>query len=338
MELTGGVKKYLDDLVSNDSIFLVLIYGSSVTKRSNDMSDLDIFVLGIFESDHRKAITIDDVELEINFTDIGAIENHIENSIKENNSYYESVFNNNIVLKDSNSLVDKYRNYIKMIKSAIKKKPRKMLLRNQYMLHSLYECLKSFEDLYSYFNFIDSIRMTYAYMYNYSTLNVGKVYEMYSDPKHAAHDYCLDLPPKEFISHFDHSIRDPLNKNEINWLMDSIGFDPLSCMRDCGFFKYVDVQRRKSILIHINKMVNRTIKMIVEKNPYKDYVYHVIVNHIYRFYEEIYGNVTEEFIEVFNLAKKENDGLLQIEYLNQLFSLLEGKYAFDYKNYTLYFD
>ena len=67
------------------------------------------------------------------------------------------------------------------------------------------------------------------------------------------------------------------------------------------------------------------------------YVYHVLLNNLYHFFEEIYGTVTEEFLEVFNLAKQERDNYSKIEFLKQLFSLLEGKYAFDYKNYTLYF-
>lgn len=338
MELTNGVKEYLDEIVKKDTNFLVLIYGSSVTGRSNNSSDLDVFVLGMFDSSFRMAVVVDERELEINFTDILSIERRIDRSIKDNNSYYESVFNNNMVLKDTEMLVDRYKNYIKTVKSFTKKESRRMPTRNKYLLYSLYKDLKEYQDLYSYFNFLDEIRMTFAYMNNCSSLNVAKVYDMYTDSVHATRDYCLALPHEEFIRHFDSSIRKPLDKNGLEYLMKSVGYDPLTIVRDCGFYNFTDNQRRKSILIHIDKMVNKAIKMLVDNNPYKDYIYHVILNHIYRFYEEIYGSVTEEFLKVFNSAKKESDDYLKIELLKQLFSLLEGKYAFDYKNYTLYFN
>ena len=338
MELTRGVKKYLDELINDDSIFVVLIYGSNATGRTNTSSDLDIFVLGSFESNFRKAIEIDETDLEINFNDIKSFERCIDKSIENNNSYYESILTNNIVLKDSNSLVEKYKNYITMAKSVIKKQDRRMPIRNQHLLQSFYKDFMQYEDLYSYFNFLDEIRMTASYMYNYSSLNVGKVYDMYSDPKHAMGDYCLVMPSIEFISHFDSSIRKPFNKEEMKWLMNCINYDPLSCLSDCGFFNYIDSHRRKSILIHMDKMINKAIQMLVMDNPYKDYVYHVVINHIYRFYEEIHGSVTEEFVGVFNSAKSESDSFLKIQFLKQLFSLLEIKHKFDYKNYTLYFN
>lgn len=337
MELTNGVKEYLDEIVKKDTNYLVLIYGSSVTGRSSSTSDLDVFVLGTFESSFRMAVVVDGRELEINFTDILSIERRIDRSIKDNNSYYESVFNNNIVLKDTEMLVDRNKNYIRNAKIFTKKEPRRMPTRYKYLLYSLYKDLREDEDLYSYFNFLDEIRMTFAYMNNYSTLHVGKVYEMYTDSVHATRDYCLTLPREEFIHHFDTSIRNPLDKHELEYLMKSVGYDPLTIVSDCGFFDFIDNQRRKSILVHMSKLVNRTIRMLKDNNPYREYVYFVVLNHLYRFYEEIYGGITEEFLKVFNSAKTENDVLLRCEFLKQMFSLLEGKYAFDYKNYTLYF-
>lgn len=337
MELTNGVKEYLDEIVKQDTNFLVLIYGSSATGHSNNSSDLDIFVLGTFESSFRRSIVVDGRELEINYTDILSIESLIDKSIKDNNSYYESLFNNNIVLKDTEMFVDRYRDYIRIAKSIFKSEPRKMPMRNKYLLYSLYRDFRKYEDLYSYFNFLDEIRMTYSYMNNYSTLNVSKVYDMYNDYVRATQDYCLSLPSDEFISHFDSSIRNPLDKYELEYLMKSVGYDPLTIVREYDFFNYIDNQRKKSILIHMNKMITRTIRMLVENNPYMDYVYHVLLNHLYRFFEEIYGSVTEEFLCVFDSAKQEMNNYSKIEFLKQLFSLLEGKYAFDYKNYTLYF-
>lgn len=337
MELTNGVKEYLSEIVKKDTNFLVLIYGSSVTGRSNSTSDLDIFVLGTYESSFRKSIVVDGRELEINYTDILSIESRIDKSIKDNNSYYESVFNNNIVLKDTEMFVDRYKNYISTAKSFFKNAPRKMPVRNKYLLYSLYKDFRKYEDFYSYFNLLDEIRMTFAYMNNYSTLNVSKVYDMYTDYIHATQDYCLRLPSVEFIQHFDSSIRNPLDKHKLEYLMKSVGYDSLTVLRECDFFNYIDNQKKKSILIHTNKMINKGIRMLVENNPYMDYVYHVLLNNLYHFFEEIYGSVTEEFLEVFNLAKQERDNYSKIEFLKQLFSLLEGKYAFDYKNYTLYF-
>lgn len=159
---------------------------------------------------------------------------------------------------------------------------------------------------------------------------------MYSDKEHAKKDYYLTLPSDEFITQFDDAIRNPLVKNKVECLFDSIKFYPFINLRDSEFFKYCDNNRRKSILIHMDKMINKTIKLLVEDNPYKDYVYHVVLNHLYRFYNEIYGCVTEEFIKIVENAKIEKDKILRIDYLKHLFQLLEGKYAFDYKNYTLY--
>lgn len=337
MELKEGVKEFLEDIVSKDTNFLVLIYGSSVTGLSTKTSDLDVFVLGEFTNNFRMACVVDDTELEINFVDIVSIENCIDKSIEQNNAYYESVFNNNIVLKDTNNYVQRYKNYIEFYKGITKKENRRMPTRKKYLLYSLYKDLREYEDLYSYFNFLDEIRMTLAYMNNYSTLHVGKVYDMYTNPTHATKDYCLTIPSIDFINQFDSSIRNPIDKDGLKYLMNSVQFDPLIPIRDYYQFSQVNSNRIQSILIHMSKLVNRTIRMLLSNHPYMDYVYYVVLNHIYRFYEEIYGSVTEEFLEVFNSAKNEKDISLRIDFLSQLFSLLEGKYAFDYKNYTLYF-
>ncbi len=336
MELTSGVKNYLDELVNDDSIFLVLIYGSSATGHASNSSDLDVFVCGNLGACYRRAVVIDNKELEINFIDFNYIDAELEKSIEDNNSYYESVLKNNIVLKNSYFLIDKLKTSLECMKRDTKKANRKMPLKNQYLLSEFYKGMR--EDLYSYFNFLDEVRTTMAYIYNYSTLHVGKVYEIYSNKEHAVNDYCLNLPTDEFISRFDSAIRKTFDNDSITWFMDSVKFEPLPILGDCLSFSYVDQQRIKTILIHMNKLVNRTIRYLIENNPYKEYLYHVVVNHLFRFYKEIYGSVTEEFLKILECAKVETDTSLRINFLRELFVSLEGKYAFDYKNYTLYFN
>lgn len=338
MELASGVKEYLDSLVNDDSNYVVLIYGSVASGRASDKSDIDVYVIGTFGGNSRSGMEIDCCELEVTFTDISNIYDNVAASIKDNNAYFESLLNKNIILKDSLNLVDILKEYLAEEKRTNKKSKKTITPRNRQLLNEFYKCFIQEDDLYSYFNLLDQIRMTLAYINNLSSLNIGKVYDMYCDIEHAKKDYCLTLPDDEFICQFDAAIRKKSDNERIKWLFESIGFNPSYPYLDCGYFKYCDNNRRKTILIHMDKMVTKAIRLLVQNNPYKDYVYYVVINHLYRFYHEIYGVITEDFIRIMDSAKVETDTILRTNYLKQLFELLEGKYAFDYKNYTLYFD
>lgn len=338
MELKNGVKEYLDSLVNDDDNYAVLVYGSHATGYATDTSDIDIFVVREKNKCYRKVMVIDDCELEGYFANVGYVASDIITDLLDNNAFFESVLNRNIVLKNRYDLIEYLKNHLEKEKKKIRKTKRNITPRMNQLLNEFYECFIQEGDLYSYFNLLDQIRMTLAHINNLSDLNVGKVYDMYSDPKHAKDDYYLTLPTKKFIALFDEAVRKQPDKERIKWLFDFIDFQPFDSFEESDYFVSLNDFRRKSILIHMDKMINKAVKMLVQNNPYKDYVYHVVLNHLYRFYDELYNEVTEEFIQVLECAKKETDTILRSNYLKQLFELLEGKYAFDYKNYTLYFN
>lgn len=141
MQLASGVKEYLDCFINDDNYYVVLIYGSFASGRASSKSDIDIYIVGNIGTNYRECKEIDGCELEIAFTDVNYIDKKITDSVRENNAYFESLLNQNIILKDSFNLIDELKELLREVKKTTKKNKRKISPRMEQLLNTFYEDL-----------------------------------------------------------------------------------------------------------------------------------------------------------------------------------------------------
>lgn len=222
----------------------VLVYGSYVGERNNELSDLDVMIIKEdYDTQDCGSLIIDGVRVEYFIQDLKRLYELIRNEISNNDPSHLTKFVTCELLYDSDGKVNEFLKYVNGLYN-IKIKP-SFDDNDKFSIFSINNRMEDLESLINeesfyavYYVVLEKIRMTYSKINGIIDLPIMKIEKLYSDISFAEKYIASTkhkLPNKEFIDLYlecmkinDRNIMfDNLNKL-YDYSFGSLGFDPNS--------------------------------------------------------------------------------------------------------------
>ena len=329
------------NILSDEKSIFVTVYGSRTSDDYKDNSDLDIFVVvpgdaWCYHQDKRK---IDGIPVETLFMDKNTMMEILKKEYWNDQAFLESIFFTGEVKRDACGLEAEVKGEI----AELKKKEKKGLKfawnddldRRLYM----YRNTSGNEKKRHYYDFINTLRIVYHYMHNYSEITEWKFYQLYTN-KEKAKRYRLDLPDDKFIEAMLKAVN-PDNMDEaIESLIPFVGYtDYAKVNRYVSFnekwkrlLSKHDTERK---LIHLGKNIERVEDKLLTESIDADSCYYYLLNYIENDSWYIGPDDRTEFDEIFKKAVDTEGAEERIQVLEELLHILDNGYNFDHDNYYL---
>ena len=236
---------YVNELLNKlklDDYIGVLVYGSYVGNRSNDLSDLDVMIIkNNYETQDCGSLLINDIRVEYFVQDLKRLYELIKNEIDNNDPSHLTKFATCEILYDSNGKILEFVNYAKDIYNT-----KIVPLFDDNVKFSIFSINNRMEDLESlinsesfyaaYYITLEKIRVLYAKINGVIDLPLMKIEKIYRDINFAQKYIASpihDLPSQEFIDLYLQCIKindrvEMLNnlKRLYNYSFGKLDFDP----------------------------------------------------------------------------------------------------------------
>lgn len=338
MSLKELINKFLErtGYLEDNKVLAIVVYGSRVKGNNKESSDLDILIIADKNRNYKAGITIDGIKIDCNIYSFNDLSDIAYDKRLSNNSYFESVLKNGMIIKDS-GVLEELEYTLEDIKT-IKLRKRKLSLEIFSELKDMYDNFLDTKLIFWYFNILETLRMTYNYLRNCSYISMVKVYDVFLNSDFYKDAYKLKLPESNFISLFLESVTVldfDMQVKILNSIMDDLGIDidgEVDYENDKEYF-YSDDEIKQELLVIYNK-VEKAIEFLSSSHPYANYSYSVLLRQIDMFYQGIYKQShtkIDEAIKKIDSSSNEE----KIKILKEIFGIVEKDYHFDYGNYML---
>lgn len=186
----------------------VLVYGSYVGGRSNDLSDLDVMIIkNNYETQDCGSLMIDGVRIEYFIQDLKALYDLVKNEIDNNDPSHLTKFATCEIVYDSDRKTEEFVCYAKMLYQT--KISPQFNDNDRFAIFSINNRMEDLESLINdesfyavYYVTLEKIRILYARINGIIDLPIMKIEKIYSD-KDFASKYIAStlhsLPNQEFI-------------------------------------------------------------------------------------------------------------------------------------------
>lgn len=328
MDLDELYERVNEELDLEKKSRVIIIYGSRTRDDYSNSSDLDILVIpnDVFNSPSRIRRKIDGVTVDIMTYSLKTLERTIKDGYWDDSNHYESVFTTGIVKYDPELLVPYYKNMIVSLNDNQKEDITEF---SDYWKETIYYEMEMYKKYTGnkkklhYYNLIETFREIYHLKHHYSSINVYKVYDLYTNEIKSS-NYKLNLPPKEFRDALVEAMSAKDMDKSINRLLELIGYtyEPLNRLVDEEHLVNLPYSgRMKDILIEIGDAVYRVEDMILHNSPAKDFAYYELLALFYMDYKKLNVGATERFYELYNQALDILDSEGRIRILEELYCL-----------------
>ncbi len=330
------------DILNAEKSVFVTVYGSRASDDYKDNSDLDIFVVVPGEDwcYHQDKRMIDGIQVETLFMDKNTMMKILKNEYWNDQTFLESIFFTGEVKRDMIGLEAEVKNEI----AELKKNKKKGL--NFAWEDDLDTCLYMYrntsgnEKKRHYYDFLNTLRVVYHYMHNYSEITEWKFYQLYTN-KEKAKRYRLDLPDDKFIE----TILKAVNPDDMDEAIESlipfvVGYTEYEkANRHVRFHdkwkKCLSVREKERKLIHLGKNIATVEDKLLTESADANCCYFCLLNYIDNDIWYIGPDDRTEFDEVFKRALDAEGAEDRIRVLEELLHILDNGYNFDHDNYYL---
>lgn len=225
-EIINYVNKLISQLKLSDYVG-VLVYGSYVGERNNQLSDLDVMIIKEnYETQDCGSLYIDGVRVEYFIQDLKRLYELIKNEIGNNDPSHLTKFVTCELLYDSNEKVSEFLTYARNLYNT-KIKP-SFDNDDKFYIFSINNRMEDLETLINedsfyavYFVVLEKIRIHYSKINGIIDLPIMKIEKLYSDPDFAKKYIASSehkLPNKEFIDLYLECIK----INDRNAMLDNL--------------------------------------------------------------------------------------------------------------------
>jgi len=206
-KIVSYVNKLIIELNLTDYVG-ILVYGSYVGGRSDNLSDLDVMIIkNNYETQDCGSLLIDGVRVEYFIQDLKRLYDLVKNEINNNDPSHLTKFATCEILYDSEGKTEEFVNYAKLLYHT-KIKPR-FDDNDRFAIFSINNRMEDLESLINdeifyavYYITLEKIRILYAKINGIIDLPIMKIEKIYND-KEFAKKYISsifhDLPEQEFI-------------------------------------------------------------------------------------------------------------------------------------------
>lgn len=323
---------------------VVILYGSRVTGKNDENSDLDVFIVSKDDKKDKEQI-IDGVRTQTKIFPYNTLSDEIRNRFWDCNAYLEAVFETGIVKKDTLGIVELFKAEIQFLKANYvkpKEELPKTAIEEIYFNFEDYKNAVENEKKFYYSKLLDWVYLAYHYIHQYSFVDILKVYRLYTDISSAINHYRLDVAPCDFRQAFLDALTFVGDMDEnLKRLFEFIEFDwekQYSFYREKGYYsRLINFKSNRNMreLSYLNGQVCKTEDLLVKNSKDATFAYYWVLYEL----KESYPKLCGEDINWFNLqietAIHTNDVNERIDMLEKLLHLMDYKYELDYDDYTL---
>ena len=205
------IKKYVNELLQKlnlDNYIGILVYGSYIGGRTNELSDLDVMIIKEnYGTQDCGSIMIDGIRVEYFVQDLKTLYQLIKNEIDNNDPSHLTKFVTCEVLEDTNNKVSEFVDYAKALYNT-KIEP-SFTDNDKFSVFSINNRMEDLESLINddsfyavYYIVLEKIRTVYSKINGIIDLPLMKIEKLYSD-KEFAKKYIESpihsLPNQEFV-------------------------------------------------------------------------------------------------------------------------------------------
>lgn len=328
------INRFLEETayLENESLLLLMAYGSRITGNESKNSDLDIFMV----TENKKFIAtrlIDGIKVETHCFPIEEVENNILLMKETGSTYFESVLKTGKIIKDDMNI---YENLCNIIGTKSHKK-RKVINETLEVIENRIDSFPFQEEKnknVTYFSTLELLRNAYHMKKNCSNIPVDKVYLLYQNETLATKNYCLKLPSIEFRKKYLAAIleteKEKQQENLISFFKELQGVKTKEKLTH-EFFSPSEIKQK---LITINNHVIKCENMLIENHPYANALYYMTIENIMDFSKKIETNA-ESMDYFYELALLSNETQSKINCLENLFCSLDSIYRINYDDFHL---
>lgn len=226
----------------------IIVYGSYVGERNNELSDLDVMIIkDNYETQDCGSMLIDNIRVEFFVQDLKKLYELIKNEINNNDPSHLTKFATCEILYDTDEQINEFINYAKILYN---KKINKTWNDNEkFSIFSINNRIEDLESLIDddsfyavYYITLEKIRTLYARINGIIDLPIMKIEKIYND-KEFSKKYIAssshDLPNQEFITLYLKCLKindriKMLNNLKMlyNYSFSNLDFDPKSfCLK-----------------------------------------------------------------------------------------------------------
>lgn len=208
LELKKYIEKFLNSKKIDDYIGII-VYGSYVTQKNNNLSDIDIMiVMKNYKTQDCGSFMIEGTRIEFFIQDIKNLYYLIKKEIENNNPSHLTKFTTCEILVDRTGELTEFIDYAKQIyntkiKPEFTEKEKFNIFSINNRIEDLYNLLDKDNFYALYFDVLERIRNVYSKINGIIELPLSKIQRLYIDKDYANNYIGNDihtLPNKEFIS------------------------------------------------------------------------------------------------------------------------------------------
>lgn len=329
------------DILNREKSIFVSIYGSRATEDYKDSSDLDIFVIVPGEEwcFHRDKRLIDGVPVETLFMDKNTMMKILAKEYWNDSTFLESIFSYGIVKRDLYGIQLIVEDEISKLKEKKKTGTKFCWEENLDRCLYMYRHTDGNEKKRHYYDFINSLRIMYHYMHNYSEVVEWKFYQLYTN-KEKAKRYCLELPDDEFIETIIKAAN-PSNMDEsLESLFHFVGYTDYEKVNRRVQFndkwrKCLSLFEEEKKLIHLGRNIETVEDKLLTESADAESCYFYLLNYIDNEIWYIGPKDRTEFDETFKRALDAEGAEARIRVLEELLHILDNGRNFDHNCYYL---
>ena len=255
LEKTG----YIED----DNILAIVVYGSRVTRKYKDTSDLDIFIITSRKTSYKGMMIIDGIKIDYN---IYAERKLFQKALEErenNNSYFSSILKTGQIIKNKNGILESLSIFLEKIEIPQDKKRLSHHFKTE--LQKLYEFFLTTKEDFWYYNLLEKLRIAYSYLKNYSYISMIKVYDIFLNSEEYEKIYDLNLPDKNFMAIFLKGVLEKDNKSRleiINLIINNLGLDLNGPLITKDSFSYLSSAKAQYELLILHNKILKAIEYL----------------------------------------------------------------------------
>ncbi len=285
--------------------------------------------------------TIDGVKIDINIVSLNHIFSLIEQDHRENASYYPSVFNTGVVLKNEEGVVDFIKDRVNEHEKFSTLK-REMQNYEEANLGNLYmEFINMSRDTiyddYLYYNLLEKIRTNYFYLHNYSRVGFNKVYDCFKNSRCINTYYQLKLPDRKFMDFYLEALFEKDYKARLEILNNM--FAMIDINTDLLYSEKIYLDEYCSGLdlkmVYLREKIAKVEMSLISEHPASDYVYYVALYRLQNLMWLINDEESHDAMEEFSKALLSTDIDARIKSLENIFTYVSKSFNIDFDNYLI---